>query len=208
VASLVVLADERASWRPKRFGYELWECKVQFEFPVVKLLDYRARWAELEASRNPFATVVMAHLKAQETRRNGEERKRWKLSLTRRLHEQGYNREDILHLYRFIDWLMALPRELETGFWQEMQQYEEEKRMPYITSVERIGIEKGLQQGILKNAREVVLDDLEVRFARVPPALAERIQGLDDPTFLRTLHRRAITVGSLAEFEQVLGEPA
>jgi hypothetical protein len=85
-----------------------------------------------------------------------------------------------------------------------VQQYEEEKRMPYVTSVERIGIEKG----ILQNAREDVMEVLEVRFESVPSSLAERIQGLDDPTFLRALHRRAITVGSLAEFEQVLSASA
>lgn len=56
-----------------------------FEFPVVKLLDYRERWAELEESQNPFATVVMAHLKAQETRHADEERKAWKFNLVRRL---------------------------------------------------------------------------------------------------------------------------
>jgi len=59
-------------------------------FPTVKLLDYRARWAELEASQNPFATVVMAHLKAQETQADSEARKAAKWQLLRRLYEQGY----------------------------------------------------------------------------------------------------------------------
>ncbi len=58
VVSLAVLGDERAGWRPERFGYELWGCEVGLRFPTVKLLDYRARWTELEASRNPFAVVV------------------------------------------------------------------------------------------------------------------------------------------------------
>lgn len=39
--------------------------------------------------------------------------------------------------------------------------------MPYITSVERIGIQKGM----LQNAREAVLDALEARFATVPSAV-------------------------------------
>jgi hypothetical protein len=160
----------------------------------------------LEESRNPFATVVMAHLKAQETRRDGDARRRWKFILTRRLYEQGYAREDILELFRFIDWVLVLPEELEKGFWQDMQQYEEERRMRYVTSVERIGMKKGMEQGILQTAREDVIDNLEGRFEQVPPALVEAIQGMDDPVLLKTLHRRAITVDSLAEFEQVLGE--
>jgi hypothetical protein len=35
---------------------------------VIKLIDYIPLWAKLEASQNPFAIVVMAHLKTKETR--------------------------------------------------------------------------------------------------------------------------------------------
>jgi hypothetical protein len=54
VISLAVLADERADWRPGQFGWRRWGCAVGIRFPSVKLLDYRARWAELEASANPL----------------------------------------------------------------------------------------------------------------------------------------------------------
>jgi hypothetical protein len=209
VASLTVLADERAGWRPDRFGYELWGCKVGFQFPAAKLLDYRNRWAELEANPNPFAVVVMTHLKAQETRGKGEERQRWKWYLTRRLYERGYAREDILHLFRFIDWVMRLPEELEEGFWRNVQQYEEEQRMRYVTSVERIGMrkgrEQGLQQGLLKATREAVMDALEIRFGGAPQSIVEAINGMEDPSLLKSLYRSAIALGSLEEFEQVLG---
>jgi hypothetical protein len=40
VASIALLGDERSSWRPNQFGYELWGSEVLFKFPVVKLLDY------------------------------------------------------------------------------------------------------------------------------------------------------------------------
>ena len=38
---------------------------------------------------------------------------------------------------------MALPAELEASFWQEVQQYQQEKQMQYITCIKRIGIQKG-----------------------------------------------------------------
>jgi len=204
VASLVVLADERLGWRPGRFGYELWGCGVRFWFPTVKLLDYRDRWAELEASPNPFAVVVMAHLKAQETRGKGEERKRWKWYLTWRLYERGYARADVLNLFRFIDWVMRLPEELEASFWQEVEPYEEERRMRYVTSVERIGMKKG----ILKTAREAVVDALEVRFGGAPPSVVEVINGMEGPSLLKSLLRSAIALNSLEEFEQALAQYA
>jgi hypothetical protein len=90
--------------------------------------------------------VVMAHLKTQETRRDSGSRKVWKLTLVKRLYELGYDRSDILNLFKFIDWVMILPGGLEPVFWQELEAYEEERQMPYVTSVERIGMEKGIEQ--------------------------------------------------------------
>lgn len=146
--SLAILCDGNAQWRPDRYCFSHPDTEVLFRFGMVKLLDYRDRWTELEQSQNPFAVVVMAHLKTQETRRNLRSRKDWKWSLIRRLYEQGYDRQDLANLFRFIDWVMILPKELEREFWQDLQTYEEEQRMPYITSVERIGFERGVKEGI------------------------------------------------------------
>ncbi|PNK09021.1 hypothetical protein CEP12_06605, partial [Cylindrospermopsis raciborskii S14] len=51
------------------------------KFPIVKLLSYEAKWSELEESNNPFAIIVMAHLKTKATTRNLGEREKWKWSL-------------------------------------------------------------------------------------------------------------------------------
>ena len=154
VVSLAVLADGVGNWRPSEYEYGRWGFRMRMEFPVVKLLDYVPKWDALEADPNPFAVVVMAHLKAVETKDDDERRKYWKLYLCKRLYERGYTREDVIQLFRFIDWLLRLPREAEALFWSEIQAHEEEKKMPYVTSVEKIGIEKGMQQGILKGREE------------------------------------------------------
>lgn len=147
VASLAVLTDGSLKWRPQHYEAELWGCRVQMDFPVVKLRDYHTRWAELEASTNPFAIVVMAHLQSQATRRNPEGRLEGKLQLVRRLYERAYARQDVLELFRFIDWVMTLPADLNQRFQTAVEQLEMEMRIPYVTSIERMGIEKGLQQG-------------------------------------------------------------
>jgi hypothetical protein len=154
IVSLAILGDERETWRPQPFDEELWGCRVQFEFPIVKLLDYAPRWTELEESRNPFAIAVMAHLKTKETKRDAEARKEWKFRLTRRLYEQGYERQDILNLFRFLDWLMELPEGLKRAFQSELEQYEQEKKMPYITSIEQMGREAEKQAIALNMLRE------------------------------------------------------
>ncbi len=154
VASFAVLGDKNPKWQPDRYRRELWGCWTEFGFPTVKLLKFQDHWEELVASPNPFAVVVMAHLKAKETHGNIEERLAWKVALVRQLYERGYTREEIRKLYRFIDWLLKLPKEATQLFLQEIRQYEEEKGMTYITSIERLGMEKGFQAGIQKGIQE------------------------------------------------------
>jgi len=152
---LAVLADDAPGWRPEQYGYGLWGCEVAFRFPVVKLLDYRTESGLKERGKgNPFGVVVEAHLLALETRKAWELRLRSKFQLVKRLYEEGYGRQEIVDLFRFIDWVMDLPEVQERLFWEELSQYEEAKKMPYVTSVERIGIEKGLQQGLQQGIQQ------------------------------------------------------
>ena len=184
VASVAVLADERSSWRPDTFEEELWGCALHFQFPVIKLADWRRRRAELEGSDNPFATVVLAHLAAQDTKGDAEGRERAKLGLIRRLYERGYDRERVLSLFRFIDWLLALPPEIEARVLREVEAIEEEREMPYITSVERHGLEQGRVEGRvegqLDGKRQALRLTAQARFGEVPEALEQRAMAADE----------------------------
>jgi hypothetical protein len=46
---------------------------------------------ELEASSNPFAVIVAAHLTNQQTRRNQAQRYAGKLFLAKSLYQRGYD---------------------------------------------------------------------------------------------------------------------
>lgn len=151
--SLAILCDTNATWRPKKYSLATPGSRLDFEFTAFKLLDYQQQWAVLEASSNPFAMVVMAHLKAQETQKQPQERKSWKFLLVRDLYEKGYNREQVLALFKFLDWILVLPAALDKIFWQDLKAYEAEKNMSYITSVEKIGFKRGVQEG-KKEGRE------------------------------------------------------
>jgi predicted transposase YdaD len=52
--------------------------------------------------------------------------------------------------------------------------YEQERQMPYITSIERMGIEEGRKEG----ERSVILRQLTRRVGLVPEAMTDRIQQL------------------------------
>jgi hypothetical protein len=179
IASLAILGDERDTWRPEPFESELWGCEVSFRFPIIKLLDYLPRWAELEASQNLFAIVVMAHLKTKETRNDAMARKEWKFKLTRSLYERGYERQDILNLFRFIDWILELPEDLTQSFRDELEQYEQEKQMPYVTSIERMGIEQGEDRATQKIALKMLQENIPLEvIARITGLTIDRLQQL------------------------------
>jgi hypothetical protein len=71
--------------------------------------------------------------------------------------------------------------------------------MPYVTSIERLA----RIEGVLQQRREDVIEVLEVRFEALPHELIERINQIEDLELLKTLHRRAITIGSIAEFQGI-----
>jgi len=50
--SLAILCDANRKWRPNRYSYSYPNTQLNFEFGIVKLLDYENRWQELEASDN------------------------------------------------------------------------------------------------------------------------------------------------------------
>ncbi len=176
--SLSILCDADLTWRPNQYGYNYPDCGLHFRFETVKLLDYQNRWTELEKSDNPFATVVMAHLKTQQITKQLGERKTWKFSLIRRLYEQGLQERDIRNLYRFIDWVMILPKGLEAEFWQEFKQFEQERTMSYITTGERIGYERGKEEGQQEQAQTLVLRQIQKRVGELPQQVREQVQSL------------------------------
>jgi hypothetical protein len=178
VVSLAVLG-EPAPGTHGTFGYQRWGCRMELCFPVVSLTEYRARWAELDASSNPFAVVTQAHLQALETTGSDAARYGAKLALIRSLYRRGYQRTEILELFRFIDWVLVLPDGLEGQLWTEVQQFAEEKRMRYVSSFERIaqkrGIELGIEKGVGKGQARLLKLQIQQRFGVVPAEVDVRL---------------------------------
>lgn len=164
VASFAVLGDSSKKWKPDTFEKSLWGCEIRFKFPIVKLADYKNKEKELDESNNPFAIVVLAHLKTKDTKNDKTRRRVEKLAIIKHLYQKGYTRQDIINLFRFIDWIMSLPKKDEKLFWQELEVYEKEGKMPYVTSVERIGFERGMQQGMQQQGIQIISKQISKKF--------------------------------------------
>ncbi len=185
MVSVAVLADDSRTWRPDSFTCACWGFSLEMVFPLVKLLDYN-NMAELENNSNPFAVVVMAHLKARETRHNNNERYEWKWHLTLELYERGYDKQDVIHLFLFIDWVMTLPDELKRSFSQRLLSYEEDKKMRFVSSVEEYCMEKGM----LLEAREMVAEALLAKFSGIPEHIMKGISTIEDRNLLKQLLKK------------------
>jgi hypothetical protein len=164
-------------------------------------LDYVRDWAKIESNNNPFAIIVMAQLKAK-LLKDDLERKDWKFSLTKRLYERNYSKQDILELYTFIDWILALPENLEKKFLRELSEFEKEKAMQYVTSAERFGRQDGIQIGLLQSSREAAIEALEINLdISAPKDLIIQVNQETDLAKLKEMLRKAIKVSSLGEFQ-------
>jgi Domain of unknown function (DUF4351) len=181
VASLVILGDTDKDWLPCSYETILFGCQLRFTFPIVKLLQYKQRVAELEASDNPFSVVVLAHIAAQATKdsRSQLRRSKRKLTITKMLYERGYSVQEVNDIFRFIDWVLTLPTELEESFKQELIAYENQKNMPYITSIERSGIAQGLAEGN-QNMKDMLFGLLQkkLKLVELPIDLRNQVQEL------------------------------
>ena len=66
------------------------------------------------------------------------------------------------------------------------------------------GVQKGLQRGMLENAKEAVLEALSIRFHDIPAQLSEAVRKIEEHDQLKILHRQAIICESLIKFEEIL----
>lgn len=200
VISLALLTDENSNFRPDEYRYSRWGFELLCRYPLIKLIDYRACGAELEASPNPFAIAVSAYLKTLETQGDVQATYTGKKQFLLELYRRNLSRETILALYKFIDWIMTLPQELEASLHEEVRTTEEKNAMPHITTAERVGIEKGIEKslGTVQQALETIL---EIKFGLPAQRLNENIAQIRSLETLQALMQQLKQTQSLSEAE-------
>lgn len=136
-----------------------------------------------------------------------------KFALTKLLLRKHWARKTIADVFKFLDWVMALPEELDQQFITEVTQLQEENKMPFLAPFERramargeaLGEERGLRKGEarglrkgqangLRNSLLLILEDREL--GEIPPAMQKRISAARATTLQRWI-RRALHAESL-----------
>jgi len=148
----------------------------------------------LEASSNPFAKIVLAHLKTLQTRQNPRERRDWKFRIACGLHECGFSPGDTQQLMKLVDWLMELPAALQRNLDQRLHQFEEGRRVPYVTSWERHGM-------LL-----VIERTLRTKFGEAGAGLVPKIEELNDADKYLAIHDVILQANDLDEVRRACAE--
>ncbi|HWK54796.1 MAG TPA: DUF4351 domain-containing protein [Hyphomicrobiales bacterium] len=191
VISLAVLTDTNARYRPDCFeevgkdGYG-----IRFRFRTVKLLDFQPRLDELLASDNPFALLVAAQLTAKLVK-SGRQKADNLLGFYRLASRKRLDRKLITRLIVFLEWLVALPPEIEAYYNAGVDRLKEENTVPYVSIMERRWTKQGLEKGIEKGIRigedrgraeglsegraAVLLRQLQLKFGDLPEELQQRV---------------------------------
>jgi len=139
--------------------------------------------------------------------RDVQQRYRFKLAFIRELYSRGSERDDILKLFRFMDYILRLPDDLASRFRSELESIEEKLSMPYVTSVERLARQEGIEQGIergLQSIRDLLLQAIQIRFGQIPDPLRASINACTSTEQLCAFHRQALLANSLDDLPNQL----
>jgi flagellar biosynthesis/type III secretory pathway protein FliH len=99
------------------------------------------------------------------------------------LYRRGFDRQQVIDLFRVIDWMMRLPKDLQAQLRQDLNTLEEESKMVYITSIEQLakeegmqaGMQQGMQQGRVVGKIQLLERQLQLRFGELPDWVHERL---------------------------------
>jgi hypothetical protein len=126
------------------------------------------------------------------------------VQLVKGLYDRGWAGEEVRQLFRLIDWMMDLPPEQQEGFRGEISQWEAERGMPYLTTFERWGLEKGLEKGRLEEIQHNIATSLQVKFGAPGKRLTSKLRKINDLEQLRSLFQAILEAETLAEIRRLL----
>ena len=192
VVSIAVLADDDPTFRPTCYEEDVLGTKLRFDFPTVKLLDFRDRIRALERDPNPFALLVVAWLRTRATE-PGRRRLQFKRRLFRLLRERGGDRDQMQRVFRLLDWLMRLPEARQGQFTDEAVRLEEGEAVKIVSPSEELFL--------MRAKRDDIVEFLTGRFGPVPDALAARVRAVRSIPELDRLVSLAATATSVETFE-------
>lgn len=95
------------------------------------------------------------------------------------------------------------PEGMENKLEQTILEYEEERKMKYVTSIERIGIKQGLQQGSQQSLLKGIALGLELKFGDEGLRELPEIRKITDIDVLNAILERIKTLSTINELRKI-----
>ena len=144
------------------YRYEFFNTRVLYQYNVAKIEDMKEDG--LLKINNPFALVCLAVKYSNLSQNDKDLRYNFKRNLIRLMYERKYKRDEIITLFEFIDGILELNnKELDIKIREEIEQIEEGGKMSYVTSIERIGREEGIKEGIKEAALKLIKKGMDMK---------------------------------------------
>ncbi len=171
IVSLLLLTDIDNNWRPSFYLKDFMGTKLTFEYNSVKLIDYYTDDLKSEIIKTPFDFVILTHINAH-ANKEPMEKLEAKLKIVRVLVHASkilnLDKNLIRDMYIFLDWLLMLPKELNSKYNEELEKMKGEKGMedldmsisPTFRSSYEQGIEQGKEEGFFLAFANLVKQNL------------------------------------------------
>ncbi len=170
--SIAILSDDQPGWHPRQHREGEHGSELVFTFRTVKVLQWADRQDELEAGENVFGLFASAHLEVLKTRNDPDVRAEGKIRLLTNLASRGLSDLDRGEWYHLIDWILPLPQDKEQQVFQHLQG---DNPVTYITYAERVGLEKGIEQGERTALLRTLRTSLKAKFGEEGEALLAQL---------------------------------
>lgn len=159
VSAVVIYTGRNGQKMPDRFEYAYQSTRLVYKYHAVSVLDFSD--AELEASSNPFAMVVMAAKTALlEGKVPERELLEKKLALARKLLQKGYSEWKVRAVLRFLqNYVHFKDSEMNRIFSERIQSKKNNENMGIVEYERLLGKEIGLREG-RREVRRALVENL------------------------------------------------
>ncbi len=202
ILAIAILTDPVKNYYPDKFEYEFYDTTLKYSYRTYKILEQDEE--KLLKDNNPFALAILAGLYSIKAHNNDNIKLKFKLKLIRLLLERGYKEKEIIEMFRFIDGVIKLNDIMkEKLFKKELSNMKEVKDMPYITSIERIAREEGVEEGIKEGIEEGIKEGIKKQIIHKFGNLDKEMEKLIDNASKEKIEKLNIAILDTDKIEDI-----
>ncbi|MEN9865048.1 MAG: hypothetical protein RL748_638 [Pseudomonadota bacterium] len=176
-AACFALMGQNGQAPPAAFTWSCLGSHLAYYYTCHYFSDFAGQESSLLSSDNGFALLTLANLIRHATMHDMAGRYAQKWRLIQSMFERGWSRERIILLFLALDWSLPLPLRWSQQLWRNIEQFEEQQIMRYVSSVERFVRERERQQGIVQGESNMLRRILVQRFGELPLWVGMQMQG-------------------------------